>query len=653
MLSSNSSSGAQITPSPVILHYHLKACIVLKAISYIVSNYFSSFYTILDYQNKIKIITGAAGGIGQAVALEFAAAGAIIVMADIQIEQQETVASQIKSNGGQVYAYCCDVSNDESVSEFASSVLDNIGVPDILYNNAVFLRTGGILTVDLNTLRSEFDVNVLGYPRITQSFLPAMIIRGSGRIANTAPPNAFVPPQPVAEDVTYTESGFNITGNASDEWHKDFKKFFAKISRPAEDVAKLLVQDLKEEKYLVNAHPGFEKALQEWAQNDLDPHQDYLRCLNIHKDHPVITKAPRTGNDGALRGKKRPKVKGCYQCSRRRIDCDGGRPECQKCKAKGLTCDRLGIRYRFCDSVASRGKLAGKQVANLLSYNSPLIPHQMSEQDSSRPPTSALTLVSNQSSSELPASASVDLPRPQLDLSETVGTSRLALDDDQLDMNSFGGWVDRSLDHIDNETRSYLQYFSDFVAPVTGVIDAGFNGYRDLILPAAETDEVCLFGESLLNESDGVEFLLARSEDCLEFMRFCLELHPELEELMSDLFSMIGIARDIYIRRALHNSPPSETTPLLEQFRILSEKVDAHVDLVGRHLLAWSYFVVAAESTTPEHRTFFLQRLKQLHETTRCGNIRKAIHQVESLWAVQPVLRWTSALGGPTQALIM
>ncbi|KAJ4249728.1 hypothetical protein NW762_012069 [Fusarium torreyae] len=269
---------------------------------------------MLEYENKIIVITGAAGGIGQAVALELAAAGAIVVMADIQFEPQEKTASRIKRSGGRAHAYHCDVSNDESVSKFASSVLEEIGVPDIIYNNAVFTRTGGILTIDLSTLRHELDVNVLGYIRITQSFLPAMIERGSGWIANTASPNAFVPPQPVAEgmlgycitkgaevaltqcmamtlkskgvgvslvipDVTYTESALNISGNASDEWHENFKKFFTKISHPAEGVAKLLVQDLREEKYLVNAHPGFEEVLQDWTQNGLDPHQDYLRRL--------------------------------------------------------------------------------------------------------------------------------------------------------------------------------------------------------------------------------------------------------------------------------------------------------------------------------------------------------------------------------------
>lgn len=59
---------------------------------------------------------------------------------------------------------------------------------------------------------------------------------------------------------------------------------------------------------------------------------------------------------------------GCYQCSRRRIDCDRQQPTCQKCAKKGLACSGLGIRYRFNGSIASRGKLVGKTVPTTLSY---------------------------------------------------------------------------------------------------------------------------------------------------------------------------------------------------------------------------------------------------------------------------------------------
>lgn len=58
----------------------------------------------------------------------------------------------------------------------------------------------------------------------------------------------------------------------------------------------------------------------------------------------------------------RPKVKGCYECSQRRIHCDRGEPTCRKCENKGLQCSGYGIRYRFNDGVAARGLWAGKTI---------------------------------------------------------------------------------------------------------------------------------------------------------------------------------------------------------------------------------------------------------------------------------------------------
>ncbi len=51
---------------------------------------------------------------------------------------------------------------------------------------------------------------------------------------------------------------------------------------------------------------------------------------------------------------------GCFECSRRRIDCDRGTPKCQKCLQRGIACSGLGIRYRFNDGLASRGRLVGQ-----------------------------------------------------------------------------------------------------------------------------------------------------------------------------------------------------------------------------------------------------------------------------------------------------
>ncbi|KAL2783261.1 hypothetical protein BJX66DRAFT_349669 [Aspergillus keveii] len=263
------------------------------------------------YQNKIVLITGAARGIGQAIALEFATAGAIVVMADVQNEPQEAVAAQLRNEGHKAFAFHCDVANDDSVSALGSAVLEKLGCPDIIYNNAVLVRTGGVLNADLNAVRKELDVNVLGYLRIVQQFLPQMVLRGSGWIINTASPNAFVPPPIVAEnlmgyciskaaevsmshcmsvslkpkginvsvvfpDITYTDSVKELHGSASNNFNTDFASFITNEGRPATEVAARIVKGLDPNKFFFSVYNGFEGMLKTWASQKMDPGFNYL-----------------------------------------------------------------------------------------------------------------------------------------------------------------------------------------------------------------------------------------------------------------------------------------------------------------------------------------------------------------------------------------
>lgn len=52
-----------------------------------------------------------------------------------------------------------------------------------------------------------------------------------------------------------------------------------------------------------------------------------------------------------------PKVKGCYECSQRRINCDRTEPQCTKCTSKGIICSGFGVRYRFREEVSTRGSI--------------------------------------------------------------------------------------------------------------------------------------------------------------------------------------------------------------------------------------------------------------------------------------------------------
>lgn len=162
-----------------------------------------------------------------------------------------------------------------------------------------------------------------------------------------------------------------------------------------------------------------------------------------------------------------------------------------------------------------------------------------------------------------------------------------------------------------------------------------------------------MFAEALSDETFGAQYLLTNQEGCLGFLRFCSRLHPEHRDLLSCLHELISVACRIYVRRATENPPPHETEPLVERCRLLTARMDGYSEIMGHYLLGWSYFILAAESSTVRHREFWIGRLEVLHEHTRSRNILRAIEQAQRIWAVQSEVRWTTLLGGPTQALIM
>jgi NAD(P)-dependent dehydrogenase (short-subunit alcohol dehydrogenase family) len=263
------------------------------------------------YSGKIVVVTGAAHGIGSALATEYAKAGARVVLADIDEKPQSSVAEMLRRAGLDARAYYCDVGSDDSVREFAAAVQADIGVPDIVHNNAVLIRSGGILDLDMASLQLQMNVNICGYIRVVKGFLPEMIQRGSGHIVNTASPNGTFPAAIVAQnllpyclckaaaismsqsmaasltpygisvsvvfpDVTYTETVQGLSGSSSEAFHKGFGAFLKEKGQSAEVVGKNIVDGVRSREFFVNTCPGFEDALVTWAKHKMDPARDYL-----------------------------------------------------------------------------------------------------------------------------------------------------------------------------------------------------------------------------------------------------------------------------------------------------------------------------------------------------------------------------------------
>lgn len=146
---------------------------------------------IQDLEGKVAVVTGAANGIGRALALGFAAEGMRVVAADIDEAGAKSTADRA---GAHAVARGVDVADAESVAALADGCFDELGQVDLLVNNAGVFQGGLSWERSLEDWHWTFGVNVYGIIHGHRSFVPRMIAQGTeGHVVNTASVAAFVP----------------------------------------------------------------------------------------------------------------------------------------------------------------------------------------------------------------------------------------------------------------------------------------------------------------------------------------------------------------------------------------------------------------------------------------------------------------------------
>lgn len=137
---------------------------------------------MFDLTGKIALVTGAASGIGEAIAVILARAGAFVYVADLDETNGKRVADEIEN----AEFIKMNVAEKSDCRRTAKRVLDSKGRLDILVNNAGIGHVGTLLETSEEDLERLFAVNVRGMFSLTKAFLPSMIARQSGVIVNTA-----------------------------------------------------------------------------------------------------------------------------------------------------------------------------------------------------------------------------------------------------------------------------------------------------------------------------------------------------------------------------------------------------------------------------------------------------------------------------------
>jgi 3-hydroxybutyrate dehydrogenase len=142
----------------------------------------------MKLQNRIAVITGGGRGIGRAIALAFAREGAQVAVAARTLEQVEQVAREIADQfSTKALPVVCDVSDVASVEKLFKDVAERFGRgPDILVNNAGIAQSALLIKTDDDLWNRHLAVNLSGTFYCARAALPAMILRGWGRIVNIA-----------------------------------------------------------------------------------------------------------------------------------------------------------------------------------------------------------------------------------------------------------------------------------------------------------------------------------------------------------------------------------------------------------------------------------------------------------------------------------
>src|SRR3954470_1551772 len=148
-----------------------------------------------QFKDKVAIVTGAGGGIGQAYAEAIAREGAAVVVADINIEGAQKVADGIKGEGGTALALPVDVSDMASAKAMADQTLAEFGGIDYLVNNAAIfggMKLDFLITVDWDYYKKFMSVNLDGALVCTRAVYKKMAKRGGGAIVNQSSTAAYL-----------------------------------------------------------------------------------------------------------------------------------------------------------------------------------------------------------------------------------------------------------------------------------------------------------------------------------------------------------------------------------------------------------------------------------------------------------------------------
>jgi 2-hydroxycyclohexanecarboxyl-CoA dehydrogenase len=133
---------------------------------------------------RVAFVSGAARGIGHAIASKLVSEGRAVAVADLLTDQAQETAKQIEAGGGRAAPIALDVTDNASVEQAVEQAVEALGPIDILVNNAGWDEFRPFLETDEPFWDRVIEINFKGCLRLTRAVLPGMVERGWGRVVN-------------------------------------------------------------------------------------------------------------------------------------------------------------------------------------------------------------------------------------------------------------------------------------------------------------------------------------------------------------------------------------------------------------------------------------------------------------------------------------
>jgi NAD(P)-dependent dehydrogenase (short-subunit alcohol dehydrogenase family) len=159
---------------------------------------------------RTAIVTGAASGIGLAIAEAFIAERMRVVMTDVNEEALQAQTSRLRSNGAEVHAVTADVRDPEAVDRIGRIAVERFGSVHVAVNNAGIVKTGNSWELSLDDWHRVIDVDLWGVIHGIRTFVPLILASGQeGHVVNTASMAAVYAPAQLAP---YTVAKHGVLG---------------------------------------------------------------------------------------------------------------------------------------------------------------------------------------------------------------------------------------------------------------------------------------------------------------------------------------------------------------------------------------------------------------------------------------------------------